>query len=236
MALEQVHPLVIRRDDGEIIDVSLMNEKSYTKSLERDELWHLHRDTGRVLPYNEKLRLASLKGQPSWYEARVRTDDREAGAESPGEGTLRDKRRIFEEPAALRYGTPVDPQPAASSGTDSGAVGEGNGGPCSFALERLEETILQRKATLPEGSYTTHLFNSGDEKIRKKTGEEAVELILARDEERIVSEAADLVYHLMVLLAFHQIPVAEVCGELLERAGSSAGRRDDGSGSTMGES
>ena len=71
-------------------------------------------------------------------------------------------------------------------------------------LMQLQELIHQRKARKPEGSYTTALFNSGINKIAQKVGEEAVELIIeAKDEndKLFLNEAADLVYHLLVLLS-----------------------------------
>jgi len=84
-------------------------------------------------------------------------------------------------------------------------------------LLRLERMIARRKEELPEGSYTTHLFTSGEEKIRKKTGEEAVELILARSDKELSYEASDLIYHLLVLLAQLDIPLARVLRELSSR-------------------
>jgi phosphoribosyl-ATP pyrophosphohydrolase len=81
----------------------------------------------------------------------------------------------------------------------------------------LIQVIKERKANRPEGSYTTHLFNSGIEKIRKKTGEEAIELILARRREDIAYEAADLIYHLLVLLEAEDIDLGEVLEELSRR-------------------
>ncbi len=229
MALQQVHPLIIRRQNGEILDVSLMNEKSYSKSIERGELWHLNRDTGRILPFDERLRMLSLKGQPNWYEAVIQQEDseQEGGSDRTGEHAPVSG-RIYKEPAALRYGTPEDGRPGAAgtAGDPAAAASDGSAMQtpgCGTALELLEQTILARKSTLPEGSYTTHLFSSGEEKIRKKTGEEAVELLLARDEERIVSEAADLIYHLLVLLAFYDIPVSTVCAELARRGGGESG-------------
>ena len=87
----------------------------------------------------------------------------------------------------------------------------------SDVLLSLEQVILDRMKTLPEGSYTTHLFNSGGEKIRKKTGEEAVELILAKNRDEIVYEAADLIYHMMVLLSHEGISIKSVLSELSNR-------------------
>ncbi len=84
-------------------------------------------------------------------------------------------------------------------------------------LENLEKTIKERAEKLPEGSYTTHLFKSGLSKIRKKTGEEAVELILAKDKDEIVYEAADLIYHIMVLFEAEGLKFGNVLKELEKR-------------------
>ena len=84
-------------------------------------------------------------------------------------------------------------------------------------IEHLAATIRERAEKLPEGSYTTHLFKSGLSKIRKKTGEEAVELILAENRDEIVYEAADLIYHMMVLFQAEGIDFSNVLSELKKR-------------------
>lgn len=84
-------------------------------------------------------------------------------------------------------------------------------------LSELQELLVSRKKEMPEGSYTTHLFSSGADKIRKKTGEEAVELILARENEEIISETADLIYHTMVLFAALDLNFNDVFKELKSR-------------------
>lgn len=84
-------------------------------------------------------------------------------------------------------------------------------------LSRLEETIAQRDAERPEGAYTTYLFNKGVEKIVKKIGEESAEVIIAamkRDGTELRCEAADLIFHLMVLLREQGIPLDDVLSEL----------------------
>ncbi|TVQ38312.1 MAG: phosphoribosyl-ATP diphosphatase [Spirochaetaceae bacterium] len=70
---------------------------------------------------------------------------------------------------------------------------------------------------MPEGSYTTHLFREGLDKIRKKTGEEAIELILARGDQEIISESADLLYHLTVLLQAAGLSIDAVLDRLRDR-------------------
>jgi len=87
-------------------------------------------------------------------------------------------------------------------------------------LDELFSTILERKVDLPEGSYTAHLFTSGEDEILKKVGEEAMEVILAgkgQSDERLISEVADLLYHLLVLLASRDVTLDDVRAELERR-------------------
>jgi phosphoribosyl-AMP cyclohydrolase / phosphoribosyl-ATP pyrophosphohydrolase len=88
-------------------------------------------------------------------------------------------------------------------------------------LPRLMNTLRERHEKRPEGSYSTYLFNEGRDKILKKVGEEATEVVIAAkgdDRDRIVSELADLVFHLSVLMVDAGIGWEEVEGELERRA------------------
>jgi phosphoribosyl-ATP pyrophosphohydrolase/phosphoribosyl-AMP cyclohydrolase len=87
-------------------------------------------------------------------------------------------------------------------------------------IAELQELILERKKEMPEGSYTTSLFNEGINKIAQKVGEEAVELLIeAKDENDslFLNEAADLLYHLLVLLAAKGKAVQDVVSVLEQR-------------------
>ncbi len=87
-------------------------------------------------------------------------------------------------------------------------------------LEELERVIAQRKAQPKEGSYTNYLFDKGLDKILKKVGEEATEIVIAAknpDPEEIKYEVADFLYHMMVLLAEKQVTWKEVEEELANR-------------------
>ncbi len=84
-------------------------------------------------------------------------------------------------------------------------------------LKELEELIKGRKQSPREDSYTSELFRTGIEEINKKLGEEAIELIVSSNEENAVHEAADLLYHLLVLLRSREIDLGEVMGELQRR-------------------
>jgi len=106
----------------------------------------------------------------------------------------------------------VEPRgPACHTGARS-CFGEGR-----FSIAKLEETLRDRKSQLPEGSYTAKLFRHGRGKILKKIGEESAEVIIAalsEGRERVVSESADLLFHLVVLLVNEGIAFDEVVAEL----------------------
>jgi len=87
-------------------------------------------------------------------------------------------------------------------------------------LRELYEVILDRKENPKEGSYTNFLFTKGIDKITKKVGEEACEIIIAaknNSKEEICYETADLMYHLFVLLAQQNIPLEDIYKELKNR-------------------
>src|SRR6056297_2723087 len=89
-------------------------------------------------------------------------------------------------------------------------------------LEELFAVIEDRKETLPEDSYTASLFTheKGENAVLEKLGEETTELVLAAkddDHEEITHESADIVYHLLVLLAMNDVDVADLRDELAAR-------------------
>lgn len=89
------------------------------------------------------------------------------------------------------------------------------------AITRLEQVIKTRFVEKPEGAYTTYLFEKGVDKIGKKIGEEATEVVIAaknNDAEELSMEAADLIYHLMVMLENQKVPFANVLEILEQRA------------------
>ncbi len=252
--VQEIKPLVIKTPDGNIVDVSLMNRKCHSKSIERDQLWHLHRETGRTLPYDERAQLLDLKARETWYEAVINLLTQDSGQDSLSaenrftgpaaqnnkakevEAQKAEEEQLRSQPASLRKSASESylksphhdqaPEEESVSGTtygqDNSLVDSESGKAvssqsCGPILEKLEAIVRERRFTMPEGSYTTHLFSSGAEKIRKKAGEEAVELILADSRDQIIYEAADLLYHLCVLLVSEDISYSEVCSELQQR-------------------
>ena len=191
-------PLVVVSQDGAVLDAAIMSQKAFNKSTEHGRLWVLHADTGRVLPYHGDLAFAELVDVGELYRATV------------------------------HYGEWLNSTPATDGDTDEPRLGTGGSsggsanettkaGEWESVLRGLVGVISDRKQKRPEGSYTSYLFNSGEAKIRKKTGEEAIELVLAASREETASEAADLMYHLLVLLAELDIPFDSVIQELSSR-------------------
>lgn len=98
-------------------------------------------------------------------------------------------------------------------------VGEKNEEPLMF-LKLLQDFIDKRREEMPEGSYTTSLFREGINKIAQKVGEEAVETVIEATngtDERLIYEGADLIYHLIVLLASKGYRIEDLARELSDR-------------------
>lgn len=111
--------------------------------------------------------------------------------------------------------------PACHKGTDSCftnvVYGEKEN---DFTTKVLYDMLCQRKAELPEGSYTTYLFEKGIDKILKKVGEECTEVIIAakdNDKAETIYEISDLVYHVMVMMVEMGISVDDIIKELGSR-------------------
>ncbi|QKS72257.1 bifunctional phosphoribosyl-AMP cyclohydrolase/phosphoribosyl-ATP diphosphatase HisIE [Paenalkalicoccus suaedae] len=87
-------------------------------------------------------------------------------------------------------------------------------------IEELEQLLVEREQTMPEGSYSTYLFEEGVDKILKKVGEEASEIIIAaknRDKDELTWESADFLYHWLVLLQEQKLPLDRVLERLKDR-------------------
>lgn len=109
--------------------------------------------------------------------------------------------------------------PVCHTGADT-CWNEKNTGEDVLFLKHLQDFIDKRKAEMPEGSYTTSLFQKGTRKITQKVGEEAVETIIgamANDDENFLYEGADLIYHLIVLLTHKGYRIEDLANELKKR-------------------
>lgn len=111
-----------------------------------------------------------------------------------------------------------------TGGTDKLMAAQEDGGSAGRVLERLAETIQARREASSDSSYTRQLLDAGVQRCAKKFGEEAVEVVIAslnESDEALKGEAADLLYHLLVLLEARDVAVEDVLATLEKRMGLS---------------
>ena len=111
--------------------------------------------------------------------------------------------------------------PVCHTGADT-CWNEKNENPIMFLIE-LQRFIEKRHEEMPEGSYTTSLFKDGCQRMAQKVGEEALEAVIeavAENNERLVYEASDMLYHLIVLLTSKGLTIEDLANELVERHSS----------------
>ncbi len=188
----------------EVLTLAYMNEESLKKSIETGETW-----------------LYSRSRQELWHK----------GATSGNTQTIVSMKYDCDQDAVLVL---VDPKgPACHTGSvscfeetiyknEAHEVQDLVGASLTSEsiLTVLEDLIATRDLERPEGAYTTYLFEKGVDKILKKVGEEASEVIIAaknRDSEELKWEVADLFYHLLVLLREQKLPLQDVFNVLQER-------------------
>ncbi|MEC3607755.1 bifunctional phosphoribosyl-AMP cyclohydrolase/phosphoribosyl-ATP diphosphatase HisIE [Bacillus glycinifermentans] len=179
----------------EVLTLAYMNKESFKKTIETKETWFFSRSRGEL-----------------WHK----------GETSGNVQHVTDIRLDCDRDALVVL---VEPQgPACHTGSYSCFSSlkddkETSGGRFSI-INELEAVIASRQAEMPEGAYTTYLFREGIDKILKKVGEEAAEVIIAsknRDHEELKWEAADLLYHLLVLLREQALPLDDVLSVLKKR-------------------
>jgi phosphoribosyl-ATP pyrophosphohydrolase/phosphoribosyl-AMP cyclohydrolase len=170
----------------------------------------------------ESLRRTLAEGE-TWFWSRSRSELWHKGATSGNTQRVVEVRPDCDSDALVVL---VEPRgPACHTGAVScfsgdevvqGAAGIGD------VLEELYSVVAARRREMPEGSYTTYLFEKGLNKILKKVGEEAAETIIAAKDEdagALTAETADLVYHLLVLMVERGLPLEALAGELARRRG-----------------
>ncbi|NRD76496.1 bifunctional phosphoribosyl-AMP cyclohydrolase/phosphoribosyl-ATP diphosphatase HisIE [Bacillus sp. BRMEA1] len=189
-------PAIIQDADTlEVLTLAYMNKESLEKTLESGETWFYSRSR-----------------QELWHK----------GATSGNTQAVVSIKYDCDQDALLVAVQPKGPA------CHTGAVSCFSEGPIERTLtladyqilQTLEKVIVERERERPEGAYTTYLFEKGVDKILKKVGEEAAEVIIAaknRNQEELKWEAADLLYHLQVLLVEQGLPFKEVLKTLEER-------------------
>ncbi|MEW4024257.1 Histidine biosynthesis bifunctional protein HisIE [Bacillus sp. B01(2024)] len=180
----------------EVLTLAYMNRESYEKTIETKETWFYSRSRGEL-----------------WHK----------GATSGNTQKVKAIRYDCDQDALIVLAEPSGP--ACHKGSYSCFSPEKADAQDRFGiLNELESVIAKRQAEMPEGAYTTYLFREGVDKILKKVGEEAAEVIIAaknRDHEELKWEAADLLYHLLVLLREQSLPLDDVLDVLAKRHSAS---------------
>lgn len=178
----------------EVLTLAYMNKESYEKTLETKETWFYSRSR-----------------QALWHK----------GETSGNTQAVKGIRYDCDQDALLVL---VEPSgPACHTGSYSCFTKEQTEEQAADRfgiMNELERVIAERQAEMTEGAYTTYLFREGVDKILKKVGEEASEVIIAaknRDHEELKWEAADLLYHLLVLLREQSLPLDDVLDVLKKR-------------------
>jgi phosphoribosyl-ATP pyrophosphohydrolase/phosphoribosyl-AMP cyclohydrolase len=167
-------------------------------------------ETGRVLMLawmDAEAERRTRESGEAWFWSRSRGEYWHKGATSGNTMAVEELRDDCDGDALLLRVRPAGPA------CHTGAV--------SCFAPALWRTVTERAAKRPDGSYTTELLTEGTAACARKVGEEAVEVVtasLAESDERLVSESADLIYHLYVLLASRGVDLAAVEDELARRA------------------
>lgn len=212
---------------GQVLMVAYMNRESLLKTLatgqtwfwsrSRQELWWKGATSGHFQEVQE------ITADCDYDTLLIRVDQVGGIACHEGVASCFHNPLTEPEPAIMRRGDPrvTGAQPSGSAGS----------APAAFTLDDLVRLIRERKEHPQGDSYTCRLFSAGLDRICRKVGEEASEVIIAAKNEipeELASEAADLVYHLLVLLAENDVPFSAVLTELSRR--HSAGHGGDGRG------
>jgi phosphoribosyl-ATP pyrophosphohydrolase/phosphoribosyl-AMP cyclohydrolase len=176
----------------EVLTLAYMNEESLRRTLEEGETWFWSRSRSELWH----------KGATSGNTQRVV----DVGLDCDSDALV-----VLVEPRG----------PACHTGATSCFGGEArNVEDIGIVLEELYRVVSDRRREMPEGSYTTYLFEKGLNKILKKVGEESAETIIAAkdgDNEALKAETADLLYHLVVLLVERGLSLEDVGRELARR-------------------
>ncbi len=172
-----------------VLMLGFMNEEAVCKTVE----------TGKVTFFSRTKKRLWTKGEESGHFLLVKSIQKDCDRDT-----------------LLIQATPCGP--VCHTGADT-CFGDENYNDLAF-IKYLQDFIDRRKAEMPEGSYTTSLFRSGVNRMAQKVGEEAVETVIEAtngSDERLIYEASDLLYHLIVLLTSKGYRIEDLARELKKR-------------------
>lgn len=186
---------------GQILMMAYMNQESLAKTLESGEAWFYSRSRKEL-----------------WHKGETSGDTQqvvEITLDCDGDALLLKVIPVGGKACHTGEISCFHRKLAERAGEDLRLKREGYG-----ILDELYRVILDRKVHPKEGSYTCYLWEKGQDKILKKVGEETAEVIIGsknNSKDEVIYEASDLLYHLLVLLAWHQIDPHELMAELAKR-------------------
>lgn len=193
---------------GQVLMMAYMNEEALKKTIETNKTWFYSRSRQKLW----------MKGEESGHVQEVK----EIRYDCDGDALLI---KVEQTGVACHTGhyscfyRDIEGKEVEAKTLDEQVIyALGKEGPA--ILFELYEVIESRKREMPEGSYTAYLFGKGLDKILKKVGEEAAEVIIAAknpDKGETVYEIADLMYHLMVLMVEKDIELSDIFAELRKR-------------------
>ena len=211
-------PAIVRdARSGAILTLAYMNEESLQRTIDTGETWFWSRSRNKLWK----------KGDTSGNTQRVvdiaADCDRDALVVSviPAGPACHDgSPSCFRDVPEPTGHSERSEEPEGTGGTSRAAQPPDPSRTLGMTLQALESVLRQRREQRPSGSYSAYLFESGLDKILKKVGEEATEVVIAakgENTERVVSEVADLVFHLSVLLVERGSSWNDVAAELEKR-------------------
>ncbi len=202
-------PVVVQDLEGNVLMLAYMNEEALRLTIETGYAHFFSRSRGRIWK----------KGETSGHVQKVK----EVILDCDGDAILLKVEQVGVACHTGEYSCfhrPLDFSKEGAAGFPPSKPPADIYSTTPAILEELYSLILERKRTLPEGSYTSSLFRNGPPKIAKKVGEEAAEVVVAylsQGKEELVYEVADLFYHLWVMLADRETSPSEVYAELYRR-------------------
>ena len=199
--------LTLAYANRDALEKTLMSGEAHYYSRSREELWRKGATSGNTQRVVEVK--VDCDGDALLYRVEPRGPACHTGEESCFFTTLSgDEAGVATEDLETNA-TPASERIETDGDVDLGTM-----------VDRLAATISQRHREMPEGSYTAKLLAGGTERVAQKVGEEAVEVVVAAlGDERLAEEAADLIYHLLVLLEERNVGTGEVARVLRDRHG-----------------
>jgi|SRR5690625_3480799 len=181
-----------------------------------------------MLAYMNKQSLAkTIETKETWFFSRSRNELWHKGATSGNRQTVKQILYDCDGDSLLIFVKPKGP--ACHTGETScffNSALSASDEPTELIIEKLTKRIKKRFDQPTDGSYTTYLFNEGIDKILKKIGEEASEIIIAAkndDDDELIWEIADFIYHTLVLMQVKNITMEQIYKELAKRFGDKEG-------------